>query len=386
MSIAVEEAARGARIIWGAPTFDQVRVGWTEGRRAARTAAHWNSTRMAAEFPSGGLIVYRSLDDPDNARGHSADGVVVDESGDVQEAAWYEVLRPMLIDTGGWAWCIGTPKGRNWFWREWHEATDRDDSMAWQVPTLGVEITANGLVRRPHPLENPLISFDEIQHVYRSLPELTFRQEILAEFVESSGTVFRRVREAAVAEPQDKPIEGHAYLISVDWGKHQDWTVLAVWDATLGELVALDRFQQIDYQLQIGRLGTLCERFRPFALVPERNSMGEPLIEQVARAAWCPPAILPFTTTNASKALAVESFALALEQGAVKVLDDPVLVGELQAYEAKRLPSGMLRYGAPAGMHDDCVIATVTGWHALSGGFVGEAVMTYDEPVSISAV
>ena len=34
-----------------------------------------------------------------------------------------------------------------------------------------------------------------------------------------------------------------------------------------------------------------------------------------------------------------------------------VLLGELLAYQAERLPSGLLRYGAPEGSHDDCVIA-----------------------------
>jgi hypothetical protein len=32
------------------------------------------------------------------------------------------------------------------------------------------------------------------------------------------------------------------------------------------------------------------------------------------------------------------------------------------------------------------VMATIIGWHALSGGMETEAVVTYDEPVSISAV
>ncbi len=49
--------------------------------------------------------------------GETADGVIIDECADVVEPAWYEVLRPMLVDTGGWLWAIGTPKGRNWSWR-----------------------------------------------------------------------------------------------------------------------------------------------------------------------------------------------------------------------------------------------------------------------------
>jgi len=48
------------------------------------------------------------------------------------------------------------------------------------------------------------------------------------------------------------------------------------------------------------------------------------------------------------------------------ILDDPVLVGELQAYDMQRLPSGMVRYGAPEGMHDDTVMSLALAWSAVA--------------------
>jgi hypothetical protein len=136
--------------------------------------------------------------------------------------------------------------------------------------------------------------------------------------------------------------------------------------------------------LQLARLQALCERFRPEALAPERNSMGEPLIEQIARAAWAPPLILPFTTTNASKALAVEAFALALELEEVKVIASPELIAELHAFQGTRLPSGLIRYSAPEGSHDDCVMSAVIGWHAMTAESDAPETLVYDEPVEIS--
>jgi hypothetical protein len=41
-------------------------------------------------------------------------------------------------------------------------------------------------------------------------------------------------------------------------------------------------------------------------------------------------------------------------------------VGELEAYEAERLPSGLLRYGAPEGMHDDCVMSLALAWQGVA--------------------
>ena len=58
----------------------------------------------------------------------------------------------------------------------------------------------------------------------------------------------------------------------------------------------------------------------------------------------------------------MQSLGLAIERGDVTLLDDPVQTAELLAYEAKVLPSGMLRYGAPSGQHDDTVMGLGLAW------------------------
>ncbi len=361
MSIVVESAVKGGVYIWGAPTYDQVRIGYGEVKRALGYLGEYNITRMTVDIPrTGGTIIFRSLDNPDNVRGYTADGVVMDEAAFIKDAAWNEVLRPMLIDTGGWAWGIGTPKGSNWFHSEFQKARDHDDYMAWQIPTRGVKVVGNELVPAPHPLENPYVPFSEIVQMWRSMPERVFEQEILGVFHSDLGGVFRRVVEAATATAQDGAIGGHEYAFGVDWGRSNDYTAIAVLDVTHSEIVALDRFNQIDYSLQLARLTALYERFRPRAIVAEANSIGQPLIEQL-QGQGLP--VIPFMTTAASKQIAVDALALAFERGALRIIPDPVLIAELQAYEAERLPSGMLRYGAPSGMHDDTVMALMLAWH-----------------------
>ena len=68
----------------------------------------------------------------------------------------------------------------------------------------------------------------------------------------------------------------------------------------------------------------------------------------------------------ATKAAAIDALALAFEQRVLTIIPDPVLVGELQAFEMERLPSGMFRYGAPSGMHDDTVMALAMAWQACA--------------------
>jgi len=198
------------------------------------------------------------------------------------------------------------------------------------------------------------------------MPERVFRQEILAEFLENAGGVFRRVLEAATLQPQAPTAHGQ-YVMGVDWGKSNDFTVLTVIDVVQREMVAMDRFNQIDYAVQRGRLQALAERYKPTVILAESNSMGEPIIEQLQRDGL---PVRGFQTTNATKAAIIEGLALAFERTELRILDDATLVGELQAYEMDKTASGLVRYGAPEGMHDDTVMSLALAWEAAhtSGG------------------
>ena len=91
--------------------------------------------------------------------------------------------------------------------------------------------------------------------------------------------------------------------------------------------------------------------------------MGEPLIEQLQRQGL---PVTAFNTTNATKTQAIEALALAFERGDLKIVSDPTLIGELQAYEMERLSSGLVRYGAPEGIHDDMVMSLALAWTAVA--------------------
>ena len=364
MAIAVENAAHGKKIIWGAPTYDQVRIGFDETQKAAVGVADFNQSRMEATFPNNGKIMYRSLDKADNVRGHTADGVVMDEAAFIDKKAWNQVLRPMLIDTGGWAWAISTPNGRNWYWEEHVKAADDPNSMAWQVPTLGVRITDKGLVREPHPYENPDIPFDEIEKLFQSMPTKIFEQEILGQFVDLSGGVFRRVQDAAVLEPQE-PDANKQYVAGVDVASSIDFTVVSIMDVKSKELVYLDRFNRVDYNVLENRLEAIYKRWHLDSMKIEANSIGQPVIDHLYAKGL---SIIPFTTTSATKQAIIQGLQSAFEHGEIRIINDPVLVGELLSFESKRSPSGGFSYSAPSGMHDDTVMSLAIAWSALAGG------------------
>lgn len=345
----VMSAVSGGRAWWVAPTYKIAAVGWRLMRSLAVQLGPLATIRRSERcvlLGSGGAVYVRSADNPDGLRGEGLDFVALDEAALIAEEAWTAALRPALSDRRGRAIFISTPKGHNWFWRLWQNARSvGGEWAAWQFPTSA----------------NPFIDPAEVEAARAELPSAIFAQEFLAEFIADGGGVFRGVTEAATAQPQERAQEGHTYVFGVDWGKYQDFTVVAVLDATLRSLVYIDRYNRIDYSTQRARLLALAERFRPSVVVAEANAMGEPIIEAL-RADGLP--VMAFTMTAASKTHVVDMLALALERGDLRIINHPVLVGELQAFTAERLPGGGLRYGAPAGFHDDCVVALMLAWWA----------------------
>lgn len=343
-------AVAGQRAWWVAPSYKMSEVGWRPLRRLAGQipGAEVRKGDRQVILPGGGEVSVRSADNPDSLRGEGLDFVVLDECAFMSELAWNEALRPALADRQGKALFISTPKGRNWFWYLWQRGQEPGTEWnSWRFTSY----------------DNPHIADSEIDAAKATLPERVFRQEFMAEFIDDAGGVFRHVMDAATAKEQSSAQVGHDYVFGVDWGKHNDWTVITVLDITEKVLVYLDRFNQIDYVVQSNRLRALASRFKPVSIIAESNSMGDPLIEHLQRDGL---PVQPFQTANATKAAAIDGLALAFEQGSIRILNDPVLVGELQAYEMERLPSGMLRYNAPEGMHDDCVMSLAIGWTGVN--------------------
>jgi phage terminase large subunit-like protein len=366
MAICVEDAARGAQIIWGSPTYAQSRIAFEETQKSSAGYADFNQSRMEVRYPRAGRIMFGSLDNPDSLRGHTADGVVIDETPHTDKRAWYEVLQPMLADTGGWAWWIYTPNGLDWVWQEDMLSADRQDTARWQIPTLGVEITDAGLIRKPHPLENPDIKFDEIQRQFRSMPERLFRQEFMAEYLDLEGGVFRRITEAATAEIVTDPQPGRQYVAGVDVASSVDFTVVTVFDVEAKTLVFMDRFNRVSFDVLEDRLAAIYNRYKMVNMAIETNSIGQGVIDHLYTRGMT---IYPFTTTAGTKDAIVKQLQTAFEHGEIKIINDPVLVGELMSFESKRNASGSFSYSAPDGMHDDCVMSTAIGWNAISAGF-----------------
>lgn len=365
MSIAVEAALRGEAVFWGAPTYKQFLTAWHEFRRAVGETCTFKKNDQEIWFPTGGTVILRSMDSPDNARGLTAYLAVLDEAPFMAEEAYYEVVKPMLLDTQGPLWALGTPNGRNWYWRETIAANDDPDAATWQIPTVGCRIEGDHLYRERHPFENPDIPFGEMERLFATMPADVFRQEFLAEFMDMSGSVFRNIRANLYSPNGDDPVKkhkGHMKILTADWARHNDYTVFDVGCGDCHVELEMDRFSEIDYATQRERLKTLYEKWEPEIVLAEANAMGEPVIEQLWEDGI---AVQGWWMSAQSKPGLIRTLATALERGSWKFLDDKQATLELEAYEQKiSATSGHASYSAPKGMNDDTVIARALLVHA----------------------
>jgi len=296
---------------------------------------------------TGGYIEFWSLQDKDASRGRHYKRVIVNEAAKVPhlEYSWNAVIRLTLMDLLGGAMFGSTPRGLNYFWQLYRKGEDPQETE-WSS-------------FKKTTYDNPFIATSEIESVKREDPEIIFRQEVLAEFIDDSGGVFRRVQEAAHVTQLDKPLPRHQYLAGVDVASAVDYTVVTVLDAASKEVVYIDRFNRVDYNVLIDRLTAVYKRFKLDAMKIESNSIGQPVIDQIRSRGLN---IIPFMTTSATKQTIIQNLQAAFEHGEIGIPDNQVLIGELLSFEARRNASGSFSYSAPEGMHDDMVMSLAIAW------------------------
>lgn len=127
---------RAPRFAYVAPTYAQAKdVAWSYLQHyTAPLNPVVSQAELHVTMPGDRRVRLYGADNYDRMRGIYLDGCVVDEPADMDPAAWYDVIRPALSDRKGWCVWIGTPKGRDAFYRLWRDATGDKDWFTMLLP------------------------------------------------------------------------------------------------------------------------------------------------------------------------------------------------------------------------------------------------------------
>lgn len=99
--------------------------------------------------------------------------------------------------------------------------------------------------------------------------------------------------------------------------------------------------------------------FKPFKVAIEKNSGGEVYCSRFKNAGWD---VIEHNTSAQSKSKVISQLILSLQERNIEYsFDDPLVEELLQFKRLGQTQTGLFRYGAPPGLHDDCVMAAAIG-------------------------
>jgi len=169
-------------IFYIAPTQVQARdIVWEIMRKRLNNVAEFNEQRLEIRLKTskGGLSLIKlaGWENRENFRGKPAYRIVFDEVDTLKDffIGWQEIFRPALIDYGGFATFIGTPKKENPNLRRLEKIAQTDKDYACFHFTS---------------LDNPYLPQAEKDKAKAELDYDTYRQEILAEYLDNAGSLF----------------------------------------------------------------------------------------------------------------------------------------------------------------------------------------------------
>lgn len=161
-----------------------------------------NETELIMTLPNGSLIELKGADQPDSLRGAGIQGVILDEYAFMKPDVWEEIIRPMLLDSKGWAIFISTPNGFNHFYELSEVAKDKKNWEYFHATTY----------------DNPYIDKEELDQEREHTDPDTFAQEYLGEFKKVKGLVYPTFsRDIHVVTSDAVPTDGTKYA-GIDFG------------------------------------------------------------------------------------------------------------------------------------------------------------------------
>lgn len=305
-----------------------------------------NESELIIYFKNGSIYQLKGSDDPDALRGPNPFGVVWDEY-DTQKQEGWQYTEPILRANGGWAWFIGTPRGK----AKLYDLLNRGQSGHHEWKSWLLKASESGIIAK-----------DQLEEAKKSMSQALYNQEFECEFLDGEGVVFRGVREVMTAVPH-KPMEGHYYVMGVDLAKVQDYTTIRVYDRATNKQVYKDRFQKLEWPFQRKKIAAVATLFNNALVVLDSTGLGDPIADDLSRMGV---AIEAFKISEQSKKDIIEKLSIWIQQGFIRLLPDEQALLEYDNFSYEMGATGKIRYGARQGYHDDIVIGDALAVHALT--------------------
>jgi len=352
----------GVVCAWIAPVYRQVKRIYRILKRALRDVTIYHTdSELIIQIANGSQFVFYSATNEDTIRGEGFHFIVIDECADIAESIWTNVLLP-LLEKNGKVIFIGTPKGRNWFYRAFLRGQDPLDKE-WDSFTFPTS-------------SNPYRSKQDIENAKKDLPEDVFKQEFEAVFLEDSAGAFRKIDECILEDcislehperfEEDflDPEPYAPYVVGWDLARAADYSVFSVLNAASMRLVFWARFNITDYPEQVKICGEISNLYNNAQVLMDATGVGD-AVYSMARAEGIN--VEPFVYTNTTKKDLWEELIGCIQNRGMRYPNIPVMIGELKAAQYKYTPAKRL-VAYEAKPHDDTINSLALAKRAAGDG------------------
>ncbi len=345
----VHECLRKPNCTWYivAPTIDQAKIYFDElEEKGNDLLQQFIIERLRSPFPEVTFVnkskmLARSVArDGRYLRGKGADGVAITEAAFINDNIYYQVIRAMVLERRGRVRLETTPAGHNYIY---------------ELFNLGLN-DKSGYYKSFHATvyDNERLAREEIEQIRKEVPEIAWRQEYLAEFVDDDTFLFPWSLLQGVYDdysPEGTPYKNHRYTIGVDLAKYRDYTVIVVLDITRRpyRIAEHHRYQGAMYTDIASHVNELQQKYKARVYL-DATGVGDPVAEQIRNCE-------PFVFSQKTKAELIRNLSVVIQRKEILLpFEWTALRDELRYFQA--IPRGdNFKFEAPSGKHDDCVIA-----------------------------
>ena len=317
---------------WVSPVYSQAKNVFDQITSAANEVIESsNRMEMVMSFINGSTIKFLSGDSPDSIRGFRFNYLIIDEAAFVKELTIDQVLLPTLNPNGKKCLLISTPKGKNHLFK-WY---NKEQSVAMKFPLT----------------ECPYVSQELIDAAKQSLPPELFKQEFLAEFVDSSNDVFVGVDRVSFVG--DWRTGGDVY-VGVDTGLTDDMSVLTLINP-IGRVVNIVAVNNLPVNEIANRFVNVLKDYNVVGGYIECNGIGKAMYDLIHPHYR---KVKEFFMTQERKTDIVRKLITDIETGTIELPCEelcPQLHSEFSTYTYKLNQNGKLSFTHSPGTHDDYV-------------------------------
>ena len=301
--------------------------------------AKFNGKKYELKLANGSYIDFRSCTRPDMMEGFEYNYAILNEAGIILKNSdlWYQSVMPMVKNAE--TKIIGTPKGKNLFHTLFHAPSELYRSFSYSA------------------YDSPQWTHEQLEHIKSSIPEIIWKGEYLAEFTDDGSSVFQNYQQCILPDDADDYVIDPSleYVMGIDLAKSIDYTVIYVAEASTKRVIYQERFNSLDWNVQEGIILEAYKKFNePFTLIDGTGMGGGFVLDNLYAKGMTN--VKSFVFTKASKQDLINNLIVNIRAGDIFFYGWKELLHEIEVFEYEVSSDGHIRYNAPSGHHDDCVI------------------------------